>query len=47
MLLGKETQSWTWVQPAVVAWVASKSPSLAAKLDDDAAEKVLLAHVGK
>ena len=44
MLLGKETKSWTWVQPAVVAWVA---PSLAAKLDDDAAEKVLLAHVGK
>ena len=47
MRLADAPASWEWVEPAVIAWVASQSPSLAAKLDIEANEKELLAHVGK
>lgn len=47
MLLAEAPGSWEWVKPAVVAWVASQSAPLAAKLDIEANEKELLDHVSK
>ena len=47
MLLAEAPGSWEWVEPAILAWVASQTPALAAQLDIGANEKELLRHVGK